>query len=64
MTLTRAKSFCMVRGYIARDSKPDQKFWKNSSDFDTKLKLLTNEDYFASDWSTHDPEGEEYSLTA
>jgi len=62
MTLEQAMDYCLVRGYIARTSKPLIKLWKNSWDFRDKIPKLSDEDKEAVDWHTYDPEGEETSI--
>ena len=62
MTLAQAMDYCLVRGYIARKSKPSVKFWKNSWDFRDKIPKLLDEDKRADDWHTYDPEGDETSI--
>lgn len=57
---------CFVRGYIARDAKPNDKYWKNGTRqgvyFDDIETILSLEDAIAQDWNAHDPEGGEMSL--
>lgn len=62
MKLIEAVRKCKVRGYISRDSKPTEKHWKNvEHPFYTIVKL---DDISATDWNTHDPEGDETSIQA
>ena len=62
MDLEIAMENCKVRGYIARKSRPNKKYWKNSRYWDDLLMILRNMDMQASDWETYDPEGEETSI--
>ena len=64
MDVFTAREHCKVRGYIARDSKPNEKYWKNTTpDSPVHFINITNkEDLEADDWGCHDPVGEETSL--
>jgi len=62
MTLTDAMLKCKVRGYIARISKPDECYWKNTYDFEKLCYILKFDDRMADDWQCYDPEGEETSI--
>lgn len=62
MRLEEAVERCKVRGYIARDSKPERKYWKNSLLFKDILTLFGPGDQGANDWGHYDPEGEETSI--
>jgi hypothetical protein len=62
MNLLKAMEWCKVRGYITRDTKPEQKYWKNTLNFQSLPTLLPQEDVEATDWSTHDPEADENPL--
>lgn len=64
MKLEQAMSWCKVRGYIARLSKPDKKYWKIQPSFETLETDLPHEDRTAEDWKTFDPEADENPLTA
>ena len=60
MTLIEVMRQCKVRGYIARKSNPEKKYWKNHTEpFTTRIPI---EDYNATDWECHDPEQEETSI--
>lgn len=60
LTLAEHCDRCKVRGYVARDSKPEQKYWKNHTI--PLVDRIPIKDQKASDWDHHDPEGEEYSI--
>lgn len=62
MRLNEAMSHCKVRGYIARESKPAVKHWKNSRHFELLPAILEQEDRDAADWKTYDPEADENPL--
>ena len=64
MLLAQAMDFCKERGYISRDSNPLIHYWKNSSYWERLPIWISDEEKIANDWETHDPEGEEYSITA
>ena len=64
MTVFEAARRCKVRGYIARDAKPDKKLWKNTYSFDMLIATLPTADIKAKDWNPHDPEGEATSIVA
>lgn len=61
-TLTRAMEWCKVRGYIARKSKPDIHYWKNTLDFHDLPRKLSTNDRDAIDWAHFDPEADENPL--
>ena len=51
---------CKVRGYIARESVPWNKYWKNHP---ARLEnRVPAKDQEADDWGIFDPEGEETSI--
>lgn len=66
MSLQEAMTRCFVRGYIARKSKPNDKYWKNGTrngvHFYNIPSILSIEDKIAIDWNTYDSEGEETSV--
>ena len=57
MNATEAGRLCKVRGYIAQQSKPNIKLWKNEYGFWGAVVNAPGDD-----WETHDPEGEETSI--
>ena len=59
MDAKQAGKICHVRGYIAQESEPDIKLWKNDVGFYQNLPDLPG-----NDWVHYDPEGEETSITA
>lgn len=61
-TLDKAMQWCKVRGYIARKSNPDKKYWKNSSYFGLLPLTLNKEDAEATDWKCFDSEADDNPL--
>jgi len=60
MKFREAESKCHVRGYIARDAAPDNKFWKNHSvPLECRVSI---QDQLEKDWNHYDPEGIETSI--
>jgi len=53
---------CKVRGYIARKTKPEEKFWKDN--LTPLADRVPDEDQSAEDWEHYDPEAEEASVVA
>ena len=62
MILREAMDKCHVRGYIARESNPDEHFWKNTYSFERLPDVLPSADTLTNDWKHYDPEGEETSV--
>jgi hypothetical protein len=63
MILAEAMEWVKVRGYIARESKPEEKYWRNTMFFRFLPTTLKNEDDLnADDWQTYDPEADENPL--
>jgi hypothetical protein len=63
-SLERAMFCCMVRGYIARAAKPNQKYWHNTLDWANLPERLAPWDKLAMDWKDYDPQEDEGPLTA
>ena len=60
MKLIEAMRNCKARGYIARLSQPEIKYWKNHDEpFTARIPI---KDWEAKDWKCYDPEGEETSI--
>jgi len=64
MTYEDAKTCIHVRSAMFRSSKPDSKFWKNSSAFADIDSVTSDEDKAATDWREHDPRESSYEAMA
>jgi hypothetical protein len=60
MTFDEAVRRCMVRGYVARESLPGIKLWKNHEIPIAERVPTDLQD--GNDWDHFDPEGEETSI--
>jgi ethanolamine ammonia-lyase large subunit len=61
--LAAAISRCKIRGYIARESTPEIKYWKNSDKTIIERVLeRQKDDIYEDDWECFDPENEETSI--
>jgi hypothetical protein len=63
-TLLHEMDWCKVRGYIARASNPQTKYWKNTVGFRLLPHTLPADDRDALDWQHFDPEADENPLLA
>lgn len=64
MTYEDAKTYIHVRSAMFRSSKPDVKFWKNSTKFNSIDAITSAEDKIATDWKEYDPRDRAYEVMA
>lgn len=57
MIFIDAVAYCKVGGYVARDSEPEEKYWKNDP-IPLHVRVPLGKQT-KTDWEHYDPEGEE-----